>query len=53
MKTSKPIVFLLAVVLGFAQGGMARAESARDYHERGRPCARPQSSRERRVWSTF
>jgi hypothetical protein len=36
MKTGKPpIVLLLAVVLGLTLGGMARAESAEDYFERG------------------
>jgi tetratricopeptide (TPR) repeat protein len=36
MKTGKPlIVLLLAVVLGLALGGMARAQSASDYFYRG------------------
>ena len=36
MRTGKPlIVLLLAAVLGLDLGGMARAESAKDYLERG------------------
>ena len=36
MKTGRfLIVLLLTMVMGIVLGGMARAQSARDYHERG------------------